>query len=79
MANSNVGAGQLCGRSSRMDMFERNHRKGPGGTEIIGVHLFPTVTFNSCMFADYQGPAVAGHGGGVGAGRHCLALDMGVL
>lgn len=47
--------------------------------EVIGVHSFPIVTFASCMFADYQRPAVAGDGGSVGAGRHCLALDLGVL
>lgn len=59
--------------------LETNHRKGPGGIEVIGVCLFPIVTFTSCMFADYQRPAVAGHGGSVGAGRQCPALDMGVL
>lgn len=53
--------------------------RDPGGIEVIGVHLFPIVTFTSCMFADHQRPAVAGHGGSVGAGRQCLAVDMGVL
>lgn len=53
--------------------------RDPRGMEVIGVHLFPVVTFTFCIFADYQRPAVAGDGGSIGAGRHCLALYMGVL
>lgn len=55
--------------------LQRNNQKETWET-VIGV---PMVTLTSCMFADYQRPAVAGDGGSVGAGRHRVALDVGIL
>lgn len=72
----NTSLGEVVGWTC--DLKETTERD-PRGMGVIGVHLFPIVTFTSCVFADYQRPAAAGDGGSVGAGRHCLAPDMGVL
>ena len=82
MADSDVGEpldstlGKVLGWTCPL---EETTRKRPKGMEVIGVHLPPMVTLTSCVFADYQRPPVAGDGGSVGAGRCCVALDVGVL